>query len=96
MPSYLVGGQGSVPTATPTSTAATGIEELDPDEPGITEEKSRRRRIERNKPLIALLDQWIAEGENATEEERRIAEEEWKEFFENFEPFRLREYQHEP
>lgn len=72
------------------------LDVLDPDEAGISEEEARRRRVERNKPLIALLDEWIAEGENATDEERRIAEEEWEQFFREFEPLRVREYHHEP
>ena len=54
-----------------TTPASTNQLALDPDEEGIDEEESRRRRIERNRSLITLLDQWIAEGENATEEERR-------------------------
>ena len=79
-----------------TTPATTNQLALDPDEEGIDEEESRRRRIERNRSLITLLDQWIAEGENATEEERRQAIEEWEEFFRDFEPVRFREYQHEP
>jgi hypothetical protein len=79
----------------PITATETGLERLDPDEPGISDEESRRRRIERNKPLIALLDQWIAEGENATEEERQRAVDEWEEFFRDFEPVRFREYHHE-
>ncbi len=69
---------------------------LDPREAGISEEEAERRRSAARQSLLALVDSWIAEGDNATDEERRLAEEEWKDFFENFEPFRLREYQHEP
>lgn len=69
---------------------------LDPREEGISDEEAERRRVAAKQSLLALVDSWIAEGENATEEERRRAEEEWKEFFENFEPFQLREYRHEP
>ncbi len=52
---------------------------LDPWEAGIDEDEAQRRRIAARQSLIALLDEWIAEGENATEEERRIAEQEWEE-----------------
>ncbi len=72
-----------------------GCDVLDQDEPGIGEDEARRRRIERNRPLLALLDEWIAEGENATDEERRIAEAEWEPFFREFQPLSLREYHHE-
>ena len=70
--------------------------DLDPFENGIEVEESRRRQIVRNQPLIALLDSWIAEGESATDEERRIAEAEWEQFFREFEPLRFRDYHHEP
>lgn len=69
---------------------------LDPGEEGISAEEAERRRLAAKQSLLALIDSWIAEGQNATEEERRRAEEEWKEFFETFEPFRLGEYGHEP
>ncbi len=80
----------------PTTETVPGRDLLDPDEPGISEDEARRRRIVRNQPLIALIDEWIAEAEIAMEEERRIAEEEWEQFFREFEPLRLREYHHEP
>ena len=53
---------------------------LDPWEDGIDEEESLRRKLVRNQSLIALIESRIAEGENATEEERRAAEQEWVEF----------------
>ena len=65
---------------------------LDPWEEGISEEESRRRQRARNQSLIALIDSWIAEGENATDEERRAAEEEWEEFMRGIEPVRFREW----
>jgi hypothetical protein len=69
---------------------------LDPREEGISQEEAERRRVAAKQSLLALINSWIAEGENATEEERRAAAEEWRDFFENFEPFQLREYRHEP
>jgi len=60
---------------TPTTETVPGRDLLDPDEPGISDDEARRRRIERNQPLIALLDAWIAEAENMSDEERRKAEE---------------------
>ena len=65
---------------------------LDPWEEGISDEESRRRQPARNQSLIALIDSWIAEGENATDEERRAAEEEWDEFLRGIEPVRFREW----
>ncbi len=52
---------------------------LDPREDGIDEEEAQRRRTTAKQSLLALIDSWIAEGENATDEERRIAEQEWEE-----------------
>ena len=53
---------------------------LDPWEEGIAEEEAERRRIAARQSLMALIDSWIEEAESATDEERRIAEEEWEEF----------------
>lgn len=40
-----------------------------------SEEERRKRQIELNQPLIALLDSWLAEDEEPTEAERREFEE---------------------
>ncbi len=64
---------------TPTTEADLTLNLLDLDEDGLSEEEARRRRIERNKPLVALIQSWIDEAENATEEERRQAAEDWDE-----------------
>ena len=74
---------------TPTTETISDADILDPDEPGIDEDEARRRRIVRNQPLIALLDKWIAEAENMTDEERRQAQEDWEEFARGIDEHRL-------
>lgn len=62
------------------TTSTTEIDRLlDPREVGISEEEARLRRIERNKPHVALIQSWIDEAENATDEERKQAAEDWEE-----------------
>lgn len=59
------------------------------DDASVNDEAARQQRIERNRPAIELLESWIAEGERATDEERRIAEEEWEAFKRGIDEFRL-------
>lgn len=51
---------------------------LNPREEGISEEEAERRRVAAKQSSLAPLDSWVAEGESATEEDRRHAEEERK------------------
>jgi hypothetical protein len=53
---------------------------LDPREEGIDEEEAERRRVVARQSLVALIDSWIEEAENMTDEERRQAERDWEEF----------------
>lgn len=65
---------------------------VEPADGLIDEEEARRQRIARNRPTIELLQSWIDEAENATDEERRIAQEEWEEFVRGIDEHRLPGY----
>jgi hypothetical protein len=62
---------------------------VEPTEELEDEEHARLRQIERNRPAIELIESWIREGEAATDEERRIAEQEWEEFKRGIDEYRL-------